>query len=171
MGKEIGMIGLFGGILFFLYNWVMEQKMVHRRLDELIIFLQKSVFAMEEEKVHIIDYFAGYRSRDTVLEETLQEIACRLKQNIYPNGQMVWEEVFMEKRNKWNCDEEIFSVILAVGNGFFGKKRNENLCFLKKSLQQLETLRDRQKEKDTQERKVWIPVGMLGGIMLMIILI
>ncbi len=171
MGKEIGMLGLFGGIVFFLYNWVKEQKVFHSRLEEMIVFLQKSIFAMEEEKVYIINYFEGYRGRDEFLMKTLQEIAHRLRKNIYPNGQTVWEEVFLENRSSWKCNEEIFGEILSIGNGFFGKKRNENLCFLRKSLNRLENLRDRQKEKDAQERKVWIPVGMLSGIMLMIILI
>lgn len=171
MGKIIGMFCVLGGIASFLYSWVLEQKMRHGRLEELIIFLQKSIFAMEEEKVRIIDYFEEYKSRDEILEETLKEIANRLRKNVYPNGQLVWEEVFWEKREAWNYEEETFGMILGVGNGFFGKKRSENLCFLKKSLKQLELQMDKSKEKAAQERKVWIPVGMLGGIMLMIILI
>ena len=171
MEKMMAMFCILGGIAFLLYNWVLEQKQRHSRLEELIIFLQKSIFAMEEEKVRIIDYFEGYQSRDIILKESLQEIAGRLRQNVYPSGQMIWEEVFWEKKNEWNCDEETFGIILAVGNGFFGKKRSENVCFLRRSLKQLETQRDKSREKDAQERKVWIPVGMLGGIMLMIILI
>lgn len=171
MGKLIGMFLVLSGIAGFLYSWILAQKTRHRRLEELIVFLQKSVFAMEEEKVRIIAYFENYRSRDVLLEELLQEIAQRLRQNQYPGGQLVWEEVFREKKEAWNCDEETFGMILAAGNGFFGKKRSENVCFLRRSLKQLEMQREKSKEKDTQERKVWIPVGMLGGIMLMIILI
>lgn len=171
MGKGVGLAGLFLGIIIFLYDWVMGQKIRRSRLEELIVFLQKSIFSMEEEKIRMIDHFEGYQSRDEVLVETLGEIASRLKKHIYPNGQMVWEEVFREKKEQWNYEEETFYIILAMGNGFFGNKRSENLCFLKKSLKQLEMQRDRQKDKDAQERKVWIPVGMLGGIMLMIVLI
>ena len=171
MGKVIGMICVLGGIASFLYSWVLEQKKRHGRLEELIMFLKKSIFAMEEEKVRIIEYFEGYKSRDAVLEDTLKEIAKRLRRNVYPDGQVVWEEVFWEKKADWNYEEETFGMILAAGNGFFGRKRSENLCFLRKSIKQLEMQRDKSKEKDAQERKVWIPVGMLGGIMLMIILI
>lgn len=171
MEKIVGMFLVMSGIAGCIYSWISSQKTKHRRMEELIIFLQKSVFAMEEEKVRIIDYFGSYRSKDSVLEETLQEIAHRLRQNCYPDGQLVWEDVIWEKKEEWNYDEETFGMILAVGNGFFGKKRTENVCFLRKSLKQLELQRDKNKERDTQERKVWIPVGMLGGIMLMIILV
>lgn len=171
MEKVIGIAGLFGGIIWFLYEWVKQQKLHNRRLGELIVFLQKSIFAMEEENIRVIDYLEGYRSPDIKLEETLKEIARRLRQNIYPSGQSVWEAVFWEKKDAWNFSEEIFELILAMGNGFFGRTRSENLCFLRKSLVELESQQKKQKEKDAQERKVWIPVGMLSGIMLMIILI
>lgn len=171
MGKLIGIFMVMSGIAGCIYSWLSNQKTRHRRLEALLIFLQKSVYAMEEEKVRIIDYFENYRSQDVLLEETLQEIAQRLRQNCYPNGQQVWETIFIEKKEAWNYDEETFGMILAAGNGFFGKKRSENVCFLQRSLKQLELQGEKNKEKDTQERKVWIPVGMLGGIMLMIILI
>lgn len=171
MGKMIGLLGILGGIAYVLYNWVLEQKKQHRRMAELVVFLQKTVFAMEEEKIRIIEYFGSYVSREKVLEDTLHEIAQRLEQKIYPNGEIVWENVFWEKREEWNLDEEIFEIVLGLGTGIFGKKRSENLCFLQRGLRELEKQQCRKKEKDAKERKVWIPVGMLGGIMLMIILV
>lgn len=171
MGKIVGMFLILGGIASFLYHWVMEQKNRTRRLEEVLIFLQKSIVTMEEEKIRIIDYLESYRSRDNEFEESLKKVADQLRKNIYPNGQMVWELVFEEKAMTWNCNEELFGILLAIGNGLFGKTRNENLCFLRKSLKELEVQMEKGKEKDAQERKVWIPVGMLGGIMFMIILI
>ena len=108
MGKIIGSLWLLGGIASLLYSWVSEQKRWNRRLEEFLVFLQKSIFAMEEEKVRVIEHLRGYRSRDEVLEDTLQEIADRLQMNIYPSGQMVWEEVFLEKKSAWDYDREIF---------------------------------------------------------------
>lgn len=171
MGKIVGAICLMGGIVSLLYSWLQEQRVRHQRLEEILIFLQKSIFAMEEERVRVIEHLEGYQSRDKLLEETLREVAIRLRRNIYPSGQQVWEEVFREKMHSWGYEEETFDVILSIGNGLFGKKRSENVCFLQKSLRQLEQLKRKQMEKDMQERKVWIPVSMLSGIMLMIILI
>ncbi len=68
-------------------------------------------------------------------------------------------------------DKDTLGLFMGIGRGFFGKKRGENLCFLKRDLCDLERMLKEKKETDARERKVWIPVGMLGGIMLMIILV
>ena len=69
----------------------------------------------------------------------------------------------------WNLSQEVFSIIVQAGNGFFGRSREENISFLKKSLTELEIQQVNMKEKDAQERKVWVPVGMLGTMMLAIL--
>ena len=171
MGKIIGMFFVLGGIMFLLYNWVLEQKSGNRKIGELVVFLQRSLFAMEEGKMQIIEYLKNYSSREKLLEETLCEIAKRLEQKIYPNGEGVWEQVFWEKRQEWNLDEETFEIVLGLGKGFFGKKRGENVSFLQRGMMRLEERQAKKREKDAKERKVWIPVSMLGGIMLMIILV
>ena len=171
MGKITGMFFILGGIVFLLYNWVLEQKSGNRKIGELVVFLQRSIFAMEEGKMQIIEYFGTYISREKLLEETLYEIARRLEQKVYPHGEMVWEQVFWEKRLDWNLDEETFEIVLELGRGFFGRKRSENISFLQRGLTRLEERQKRKREKDAKERKVWIPVSMLGGIMLLIILV
>ena len=168
MWKIVGMVFVLGGAAGVLYSWVCEQREKQKRLEDFMFFLQKSIFIMETEKIRIVDYFRK-SNEDTVLEQTLQEIATRLATNTYPNGQMVWEEVFYEQARSWNLSQEVFSVVVQAGNGFFGRSREENISFLKKSLKELEKQQANMKEKDAQERKVWVPVGMLGTVMLVIL--
>lgn len=179
MGKIVGIVMLLGGVIGFLYSWICGQKERQKRMEEFIIFLQKSIFAMESEKIKVIDYFSNYVSRksqiigdnDKVLENILHEIAKRLSMNTYPKGQDAWEEVLREEEANLDFDKETFGVILQVGNGFFGRSCEENICFLQKSLNELEKQQEKLKERDAKERKVWVPVGMLGGVMLMIMFV
>ena len=87
--------------------------------------------AMGEDKIRIIDYLAGYECEELLLKQTLQEIALRLRKNIYPSGVLVWEAVFEEKKYLWNMDKETYDIILSVGMGVFGKKSSENLMQLR----------------------------------------
>lgn len=171
MGKIIGIILILGGIAGGLYQWMEIQKERQKRVEEFSLFLHKSMFAMETEKIKVIDYFAKYISQDSRITESLHEIASRLKQNIYPNGQLVWEEVLKEKEQEWNLEHEVFQVILKSGTGFFGRSLEENICFLKKQIKELEKEQQKIKEKDAKERKVWVPVSMLSGVMLAILFI
>ena len=167
MGKIVGIVLVLGGIAGGLYQWIELQKERQKRVEEFCLFLHKSIFMMESEKIKVIDYFAKSVTRDSRITDALQEISKRLSENIYPNPQSVWEEVLKEK--DWNLDEEMFSIILKSGNGFFGRNREENSSFLKKQLEELEKQKIKGKEKDAKERKLWIPVGMLSGVMLVIL--
>ena len=127
MGKMIGLFCILGGVAYLLYQWVLEQKCRQRRVEEVVVFLHKTIFAMEEEKIRIIEYFENYISKENLLEESLREIAKRLRQNVYPNGEIVWETVFWERKKEWNLDADTFDILLGIGMGFFGKKRSENI--------------------------------------------
>jgi stage III sporulation protein AB len=169
MGKIVGIVLLFLGIAGGLYQWIELQKERQMRIEEFCLFLHKSMFRMQTEKIKVIEHFAKYTSKDAKINESLQEISKRLSENIYPDGQVVWEEVIKEK--VWDLDKEIMLMILKSGNGFFGRNREENISFLKKQLEELEKQQIKSKEKDAKERKVWVPVGMLSGVMVAILFI
>ena len=160
---------LLGGTMGVLYSWICGLKERERKLEEFILFFQKSIGFMETEKIRVIDYFEKYVSQE--LQTSLVEIARRLASNTYPNGQIVWEEVFMEEKQNLSFDQETFSIILQAGNGFFGRSREENIRFLQKTVKELETQKKKLMEKDAKERKVWVPVGMLGAVMLTILFV
>lgn len=160
---------LLGGTMGGLYSWICGLKERERKLEEFILFFQKSIGVMETEKIRVIDYFEKYASQE--LQTSLVEIARRLASNTYPNGQIVWEEVFMEEKQNLSFDQETFSIILQAGNGFFGRSREENIRFLQKTVKELETQKKKLMEKDAKERKVWVPVGMLGAVMLTILFV
>ena len=119
---------LLGGTMGVLYSWICGLKERERKLEEFILFFQKSIGVMETEKIRVIDYFEKYASQE--LQTSLVEIARRLASNTYPNGQIVWKEVFMEEKQNLSFDQETFSIILQAGNGFFGRSREENIRFL-----------------------------------------
>lgn len=179
MGKIAGILLVLSGVSGVLWSWMIQQKEKQMQLEEVIQFLQKSIFVMENEKVKLITHFEKYTAIDglkkdkneTILEKTLHEIAKRLESNTYPNGQMVWEEVFMEEEQNWAVDNVTLGLLLQAGNGFFGRCREENICFLQKSIYELEKMREKIKEKDMQDRKVWVPVGLLGAVMLLIMFV
>ena len=158
---------MLGGVAGSLFQWIEIQKERQKRIEEFCIFLHKTIFRMETEKIKMIDYFAKSMTGDAQITEALQEISKRLSKNIYPNPQVVWEEVLKEYLQ--NLDEETFSIILKSGNGFFGRNREENISFLKKQLKELENQKRKNKEQDAKERKVWVPVGMLSGVMVVIL--
>lgn len=171
MGKLIGITLIIGGIAGYLHSWLSMQKERRERVKLFIVFLQRAVFLMEAENVKVGQLFRSHYDKESLLNETLSEIATRLEFNIYPKGESIWEEVFKEKEQNWDVDKDTFGLIINAGNGFFGKNKAENICFLQKSINELEEQEKKNREKDAKERKVWIPVGMLSGLMIVILFI
>ena len=177
MWKLLGAMLTFGGVAGVLYSWCCEQNSKQKKLDDMLVFLQKSVYVMQREKIKVAELLLKYieqnkseqRNKEKVLVSTLEEIRKRLSTNTYPSGQRVWEEVFRENEKNWNLAPEIFQMIIQAGNGFFGRSREENVSFLEKSIKELEEQQVKIKQKHAQERKVWVPVGMLGTMMLVIL--
>ena len=169
MGKIVGIVLVLGGIAGVLYQWIEIQKERQKRVEEFVVFIHKLIFAMETEKVKLIDYFTNYESQDMELSKTLKEVAARLRKNMYPSGQSVWEAILKEEEKNWDLNKDMFEVILKCGTGFFGRSRDENISFLKKQLEEIKGLQMSVRDKDTKERKVWIPVSMLGGVMVVIL--
>ena len=60
MGKIVGILLVLGGVAGCLHSWMIQQKERQMILEELIRFMQKSVFAMENEKIKIVECFAKY---------------------------------------------------------------------------------------------------------------
>lgn len=177
MLKMLGAILMLSGVAGVLYSWICEQKEMQKNIEELLLFLKKSKYVMGTERIKVAYYLERYANhakvqksqKDTSLEKVLKEIVKRLSTNTYPNGQEVWEEVFREEKEMLHVDSELFQIIVQAGNGFFGRSREENIQFLQKSIKELEQKQAKMKEKQAQERKVWIPVGMLGSVMLIIV--
>ena len=175
MWKVVGSMLLLGGAVGVLYDWFLEQRAREKQLDVFLCFLQRSYAVMQTENIKVIDYFSKYTEEylqleeNAVLVDALNEISKRLTMNIYPNGQMVWESVFQEDTANWNFEREVFQIVVQAGNGFFSRSRLENIRFLEKSIKDLELQKSKIKEINTQKRKVWVPVGILGSVMLVII--
>ena len=171
MWKIIGILFFGMGMIGELYEWIARNKNRQKRLEEMRIFLTKARYAMEEEKVRWIPFFFNYESQDEIVMQTLQEIAKRLEEHRYRYGEEAWKSVFLEKKREWDCKEGSFQVLMKMGSAFFGRSRQENGEFMERYIRQLEECRKKEKETFAEERKVWIPVSVLGGVMLVIMLI
>lgn len=171
MWKIIGILFFGVGVMGEIYEWIARNKSRQKRLDEMLVFLKKAKYAMEEEKVRWIPFFSRYESEDEIVTETLHEIAIRLEEHRYPYGEEAWKAVFLEKKREWNCKEASFQVLMQMGGAFFGRSRQENEEFMDSYIRQLETCKCEEKKKFAEEKKIWIPVSVLGGVMLVIMLI
>ncbi len=159
------------GIAGFIHDWLLRHQARRKRMEELISFFRKAVYAMEETKVHWILFFEGYEGNDACINQSIHEVAKRLKENRYPKGELAWQEVMEEKKTDWDFSKEAHELLKSSGNAFFGKSQKENLECMRLYMKLLDLQREKECKEFAEKKKVWIPVGALGGIMLVIILV
>uniref|UniRef100_UPI004056694C hypothetical protein n=1 Tax=Agathobacter sp. TaxID=2021311 RepID=UPI004056694C len=171
MWKVVGILLFGAGIMGEIQEWIKRNKERQKRLDEMLVFLKKARYAMEQEKVRWIPFFKEYQSADKTVTETLHEVGACLEQHIYPYGEEAWKAVFLEKKRQWDCSETCFEVLTQMGCVFFGRSRQENEAFMDSCIRRLEECKAEEKKKFAEEKKVWIPVSVLGSMMFVIMLL
>lgn len=159
------------GAIGTIVSWQETRKVQMGRLKALCDFYHRAHYAFEAEKMHCIDFFETYQTEEKVLKKTMEILVSMLRLHTYPTGETAWRAAFSSMQEEWGLKKEGWEIVIASGKSFFGKNLSENL-------EQMEVYQNRMQEQIALEeqdfrekRKVFMPVGLLGGIMLIIILI
>ena len=168
MWKVLGAVCVLAGVAGILYNWTLEQKKKEQRLDAFLFFVRKAIFAIDTEKARIIPLFSSYDG-EPQLTQILHKVAQELSLNVNPKGEKVWENIFLEEEKHLGFEPEVLQMIVQMGKGFFGRSREENITFLKKYVEEIEEQKKTISIRDKQARKIWVPLGMLGALMIIIL--
>lgn len=169
--KIIGIIIMVIGMGGFIRDWILRHITRRKRMEELLSFFRKAVYAMEETHTPWIRFFEEYESRDECVAESIHEVARRLKENRYPKGELAWRDVMTERKVVWDFSKAAFELLYNSGNAFFGKSQKENLELLRLYIRLLFDCKEQESKEFAEKKKVWIPVGALSGVMIIIILI
>ena len=159
------------GFSGYIHEWIHRNISREKRMAELLAFLRKAVYALEETHTPWIRFFEEYESKDICVFESVQEVGRRLKENRYPKGELAWREVMIERRVGWDFSGEAFELLCYVGEAFFGKSQKENLELLNLYIKLIFQCKEKEHMEFAEKKKLWIPVGALGGVMIIIILI
>ena len=200
MLKLAGILVLLLGVLGELYSWNEGKRRRIKQLECYEAFLKHAIYGLETEKIHMQELlYQAIASRketvdhanmahtktfhrdnelhdntveyDSVLALVLEDVLEQMRNHTYPSGAVLWREVWNSHRGEWNVDGANWTLILDTGKAFYGNNLKENLEYLR-TLQGLlkEGIRE-EKNKWKEKQKVLTPVGILGGIMIVIILL
>lgn len=171
MLKLIGVALVMASACGMLFSWEAGERARIGRMKELQRFLGRTYYAMQTEHVRIIAYAQQYRSRDEALENTLRRLAKLLMENTYATGELAWNAACGAERKNWGFGEEAWELLLSCGTALFGRNLEENLYALSGMNKRIEKWIEEESCAFAEKRKVLAPVGLLGGVMLIVILL
>ena len=174
MLKLIGCCGIIVGAAGLFFEWKSREKKQIQQLQELEHFLQKGAFSIEKECKPSRVFFQEYiewDGKDPVFVGILQELEENLKSNTFSTGEKAWQAAWETYKEKWRPGEEEWQVILSMGETFFGKDRKEMVFQMRAYEQRLLKLEQAKKDQMAEKGKIYMPLSISGGLMIILLLI
>lgn len=175
------MLKLFGAFLIMgasaglLWEWRTCYRKRICQMERICAFYRMAIQEMEVNRTHMPVFFLRYarmhEKKGDVLVEMVKQMATFLKERTFPTGEKAWEEAFHLTEGKWCLSGEEKEWFLESASAFFGNHLSENVekleCYEKRLQNHCRNIR----EEYLQKNKVWTPVGMLLGVMVIVILL
>ena len=171
MLKLVGIAIVMTATAGILFSWQEKERARIRRLKELGRFLDRTYYAMETEHVRIIAYAQQYETTEEVFSRTLKHLAELLRKNTYASGEEAWIAACKEEEKNWAFGQDAWEVLLSCGAALFGRNLAENLNMLSGMQKRTEKIIEEESCQFAEKKKVFLPVGMLGGVMIIVILL
>lgn len=171
MGRLLGIIMILAGCAGCLLWWMENEKKRQAIMEECIRLFARWKYSLEREHIRLYDFLEQYEPRQTELGEILLEVKKMLRENCYPSGQMVWDKVLKEKSRILSLQGEAYVVLREAGDAFFGSSSAESLRCICVCMERMEKCLADVRSEFAKKRRVYMPVGMLGGVILVILLI
>lgn len=171
MGRIIGMMCILAGCAGYVLSWYEKKKRQQAFMGECIRLFARWQYAVLKEHMRLYDFIDGYDKRSPEMEELLGQLKERLEQNCYPSGIRVWQELLREKCVILPSEGEAYHILSDAGDAFFGSSREEALRCIEACQNRMEEALAEEKRETQRKWKVYMPVGMLGGVILIILLI
>ena len=171
MLSVVGCVGIMLGTIGGLWAWEEQQCEQQRFLQEMYQMFRKGKYALVGQQVRSVDFFRGYHTAKKEIEVACKAIAEKLLRHEVSSGEIAWRQVWEEGLRSYHFSREEREIWLMSGTAFFGKNMKETEELFTIYQLQYEHLIDQNRQLHKEKRKVVLPVGMLGGIMLIILLV
>jgi stage III sporulation protein AB len=173
MLKAAGAIVILTAFAGFLQSWRENCKRRIRELEQLRDLYGNACQTMQAEHIHMpvfLERFSGAGTKkDSPVDAFAKALKVFLEERAYPTGVMAWQEAV--RRTGWHLKKEELAFLEQSGTAFFGRNLSDNLKKLSIYEKQMEDCVKQAKAEFSEKNRVWTPVGLLMGAMLVVILI
>ena len=171
MGKLTGAALILVGCMGLVASWLRAQKGRQRVAAELIRILAVWEYSLEREKYRLIEFLEGCQSSETPVERLRTELIQALLTHSYESGAALWADVLENNRASLDLGEAMWELFSAADGVFFGTSSRESLRCAAVCRKHMEECLERERQEFRRKQRVYMPVGMLGGVLLIIWLI
>lgn len=171
MGKLLGTILILCGSAGCLYSWRENEKKKQAFMEECIRLFSFWNYVLKQEHMRLYDFLESYETEWKEMQTLLLNLKGILEKNSYASGRAAWQEVLLLNKKKLPLRGEAYSILEKAADSFFGNSSMESLRCIGVCRERMEEELIRHRREYAAKQKVYMPLGMLGGLMLVIFLI
>jgi len=151
--------------------WMERMKRSRQCMQEIVRFLSSWEYSLQIRQMRVPEFLAVYPYTMPELRLVADEVREGLLSHAYPTGQRVWEEVIEKHRSALGLPEEAYQILMRAADGFFGSNSRQAQQCIQVCIRMLEGVIEEEQKNYREKRRVYMPVGMLTGVMIVILLI
>jgi hypothetical protein len=170
MIKIMGALFITAGSAGAISCWLEAEKKRQSLIEEWIKLFVRWEYALKCRK-RVYDFFESYDTDFIRIKAFLIEVCRRLRSNTYPSGKAAWNQLLNENRSELIPNSECYEIIAQSAEAFFGGSSEECLNNIRVCRERMEQCLKEMREKLAGKKRIYIPAGMLGGAVLIILLI
>ncbi len=171
MGKLAGSICILAGCLVLLLRWTERVKQSEDTMREMLRFLQSWEYTLKRKRMRVMDFFDTYPYAAEGLQSIVDEVKALLLIHTDPMGRTAWKKTLKKYERQLGVPREAYEIFVRAGDSFFGTNREEAIQCVSACIRQLEEVMEEERKSYLEKQKVYMPVGMLSGVMLVILLL
>ena len=171
MGKITGMILIMAGCAGTLGYWYETKKKELSMMEECIRLFSHWQDALETEHMRLYDFLDTYPALTEEMPAMLKELKNMLEKNCYPTGRKAWDRVLEKNRKSLLLGEETKQIFRNAGEAFFCESSRESMRISRVCIRRMEKILALKREELRRKCRVYLPAGMLLGVMIIILLL
>lgn len=176
MLKCTGALIILSACAGILFSWRCSCNLRIREMEMLCDLYRSAYHMMQAEHIRMPLFFARFGNAAECGKAPASAVgtfSCLLgrllEERVYPTGEMAWQEAV--RGTDWHLKKEEMSLLLMSGSAFFGRDLSDNLDKLERFEMQMKACCQHAKSDFAEKNRVWTPVGLLLGVLLVIVFV
>lgn len=171
MGRGIGVVLILSGCAGMLACWSQKEKLCQEMKEEWIRLFAGFVYAVSQEHMRLYEFFSCYAAKLPQMQKFLEDVCYAMQTFAEPSGVKIWMDQLKKHKKELLLDEKIWDILKSAGSAFYADTGEEGIRSMQGCQKRMEQCLAEQRKEYAKKRRVYAPVGMMAGVVVIILLV
>ena len=117
------------------------------------------------------DFLSFYETADASMQAFLDEVCVCMRNHQNPSGHKIWQDCLQKHKRELQIGQEGWEILTSAAGAFYGESSAENLRCNEICRKRMEKFLAESRLEFFKKQRVYLPVGMLTGVVMIILLV